>query len=364
VHQTPRSTIDDLSRSAAPSEISFFDTATLPTDAMRDAMRDARLGDDMIGADPTVNQLEAEVAALLGKQAALFVPSGTMGNLIPLLVLCRPGDEAIVESEAHVVYYEAGGIAALAGVIPRAVPGRAGVLQPSVVEEYLRSPDQHFPRTTIMLLENTHNRAGGTVTTPDEMAGLREVCDRHKLSLHVDGARLFNAATALKIPAKDLAEHADSVTVCLSKGLSAPAGSMLVGSAEYIAGARRARKLLGGSMRQAGVLAAAGLIAIHQQIQLLGDDHVRAAELAAELDCIDRIVVDNPSIRTNMVMMNIAATGFRANEFVARLAELGIIASPLPPWTVRFVTHRHIGSKEIRRLTAAVSQIGSIEAAH
>jgi threonine aldolase len=342
---------------AATSEISFYDTATLPTEAMRDAMRDARLGDDMYGADPTVNELEAEVARLLGKEAAVLVPSGTMANLIALMVLCRPGDEAVVEAEAHVAYYEAGGMAALAGVMPLAVGGDHGVLNAELVEPHLRKPNQHFPRTTLVVVENTHNRAGGTVTTPADMAGLRELCDRHRLALHVDGARLLNAATALGITASRLAEHADSVTVCLSKGLSAPAGSLLAGSGDYIARARRARKLLGGAMRQSGVLAAAGLVAIREQIPALAADHRRAAQLADELAVIDGICVDSPAIRTNMVMVDTSATGIPAEDVAARLADEGIRASSRPPWAIRFVTHRQIGDGEVRRLVGALRRL-------
>jgi threonine aldolase len=339
------------------SELSFYDTATVPTDAMRDAMRDARVGDDMYGADPTVNELEAEVAALLGKQAALLVPSGTMANLIALMVLTRPGDEVLVEEEAHVVYYEAGGMAAIANVMPRGVPGEHGVLRADLIEPYLRSPNQHYPRSSLVLVENTHNRAGGTVTTVEEMAGLRELCDRRGLALHVDGARLPNAAVALEVPLATLAEHADSVTICLSKGLSAPVGSVLAGGAEYIASARRARKLLGGAMRQVGVIAAAGLVAIRDQLPLLGEDHVAAARLAEVLSEIPGLAIDAPAIRTNMVMVDTSATGLPAGEIVQQLAVRGIKASGRPPWQIRFVTHRGIRAPEIERVAETLRSI-------
>ena len=341
------------------TELSFYDTATMPTEAMRDAMHDARVGDDMYGADPTVNELEAEVAALLGKEAALLVPSGTMANLIALMVLCRAGGEVIVEEEAHVVYYEAGGMAAIANVMPRAVPGEHGVLRADLVEPYLRGANQHYPRTSLVMVENTHNRAGGTVTTPSEMAGLRELCDRRGLSLHIDGARLPNAAVALGAPLATLAEHADSVTICLSKGLSAPVGSVLAGSGEYIAQARRARKLLGGAMRQAGVVAAAGLVAIREQLPLLGEDHRIAAQLAEALAGIEGIGVDALAIRTNMVMVDTMATGRSAGEVVKRLGERGIKASARPPWQIRFVTHRGIREPEVARLVESLRAIVS-----
>jgi threonine aldolase len=338
-------------------EISFYDTATLPTDAMREAMRTARVGDDMYGADPTVNELEAEVAALLGKEAALLVASGTMANLIALMVLCRPGDEAIVEQEAHIVYYEAGGMAAVANVMPRGVIGEQGVLRADLVEPYLRGTNQHYPRTSLLVVENTHNRAGGTVTTTGDMAGLRELCDRHDIAVHVDGARLPNAAVALGVSLAMLAEHAESVTICLSKGLSAPVGSVLAGSHDYIERARRARKLLGGAMRQAGVIAAAGLVAIREQLPLLADDHVAAAQLAEAIAAIDGIQVDSPRIRTNMVMVDTSRTGMSAGDIVRQLEADGIRASARPPWTIRFVTHREIREAEVQRLVEALRHI-------
>ena len=339
------------------TEISFYDTSTQPTDAMRDAMRDARVGDDMYGADPTVNELEGVVAELLGKQASVLVPSGTMANLIAMMVLCRPGDEVIVEEEAHAVYYEAGGMAAIANVMPRTVPGEHGILRADLIEPYLRGPNQHYPRTSLVMVENTHNRAGGTVTTVAEMEGLRELCDRRGLALHIDGARLPNAAVALGVPMAALAEHAESVTICLSKGLSAPVGSVLAGDAATIAQARRARKLLGGAMRQVGVVAAAGLVAVREQLPTLGRDHALAARLADALSQIEGIEVDQPALRTNMVLIDTSGTGAPASTIAARLAEEGIKASARPPWTVRFVTHREIGEAELDRLVGSLRRI-------
>jgi threonine aldolase len=340
-------------------EISFYDTATVPTESMRDAMRDARVGDDMYGADPTVNELEVEVAGLLGKEASVLVPSGTMANLIALMTLAGPGDEVIVEQEAHAVYYEAGGMAAVANVMPRCVPGDGGVLRADLIEPFLRGPNQHYPRTSLVMVENTHNRAGGTVTTEDDMAGLRELCDRRGLALHIDGARLPNAAIALGVPMEALARHADSVTICLSKGLSAPVGSVLAGDGPYIARARRARKLLGGAMRQAGVVAAAGLVAIREQLPTLAEDHDIAAELAASLAGIEGIEVEMPAIRTNMVMIDSSASGMAAGEIVGALSREGLKASARPPWKIRFVTHREIRGAEVERLVTALRRIVS-----
>jgi threonine aldolase len=338
-------------------DISFYDTSTLPTDSMLDAIRRAPLGDDMYGADPTVNELEATVAALLGKEASMLVPSGTMANLVALLTLCRPGDEVITEEESHIVYYEAGGMAAMAGVMPLLVRGEDGVMRAAGVEPHLRRPNQHYPHTALLCVENTHNRAGGTVTTPAVMAELRDLCDRHGLAIHIDGARLFNAAVALDVPPAALAEHADSVTVALSKGLSAPVGSVLAGSSENIAAARRARKLVGGAMRQAGVVAAAGIVALREQLPRLVDDHRRAAQLARDLAEIDGVRVHEPAIRTNMVLIDTEGIGKSADEATAELLARGIKASSRPPWTVRFVTHRLIGEDEASRLLAAMREI-------
>jgi threonine aldolase len=339
------------------TEISFYDTSTQPTDAMRDAMRDAHVGDDMYGADPTVNELEGVVAEVLGKQASVLVPSGTMANLIAMMVLCRAGDEVIVEEEAHAVYYEAGGMAAIANVMPRTVPGEHGILRSDLVEPYLRGPNQHYPRTSLVMVENTHNRAGGTVTTIAEMEGLRELCDRRGLALHIDGARLPNAAAALGVPMAALAAQAESVTIALSKGLSAPGGSVLAGDAAYIAQARRARKLLGGAMRQVGVIAAAGLVAIREQLPTLARDHGLAARLADLLAQIDGIQVDAPALRTNMVLIDTSGTGASASTIASRLAEDGIKASARPPWTIRFVTHRQVGDAEVDALLASLRRI-------
>jgi threonine aldolase len=263
--------------------ISFNDTSTLPTQDMLDAIARAPLGDDVFGLDPTVNELEAVAAGLMGKEAAVLMPSGTMANLAAVLSWTHPADEVVLEAEAHLLYYEAGGISAVAGCVPLGVPGDRGVLRAEEVERHLRHPDQHYPLTRLLCVENTHNRAGGTVTPVAVMKELRELCDAHQLALHVDGARIFNAAVALDIPAAELAADADSVFFALSKGLSAPVGAVLAGPAEFVGRARRARKMLGGGMRQAGIIAAAGLVALRTGIGRLRDDHEQARSLAAKL---------------------------------------------------------------------------------
>ena len=248
--------------------ISFYDTSTLPTQEMLDAIASAPLGDDVYGLDPTVNELEAVAAGLMGKEAAVLMPSGTMANLAAVLSWTRPSDEVVLEAEAHLLYYEAGGISGVAGCVPLGVPGDRGVLRAEDVERHLRRPDLHYPVTRLLCVENTHNRAGGTITPPAVMKELRELCDARQLALHVDGARIFNAAVALDIPAAELVADADSVFFALSKGLSAPVGAVLAGSAEFVGRARRARKMLGGGMRQAGIIAAAGLVALRTGIGL------------------------------------------------------------------------------------------------
>jgi threonine aldolase len=335
--------------------ISFYDTSTLPTQEMLDAIAAARLGDDVYGLDPTVNELEAVAAGLMGKEAAVLMPSGTMANLAAVLAWTRPGDEVVLEAEAHLVYYEAGGISAVAGCIPLGVPGDRGVLRAEEVERHLRRPDQHYPHTSLLSVENTHNRAGGTITPVAVMKELRELCDTHRLALHVDGARIFNAAVALDIPAADLVADADSVSFALSKGLSAPVGALLAGSADFIGRARRARKMLGGGMRQAGIIAAAGLVALRTGVARLREDHEQAHRLAAKLAGLPGLAVS--PVETNFVMIDTAGWGIGAAELVAQLKSRGIAASARPPSTVRFVTHRLVGDAEADLLVTALREI-------
>ena len=337
--------------------ISFYDTSTLPTEEMLEAMRRARLGDDVYHEDPTVNELEALSAEMLNKEAAIFMPSGTMSNLVAVMCHTQHGDEVVVEAEAHVMYYETGGIAAVAGVMPLAIQGERGVLRAKQIEPKLRKPNQHYPRTTLLCIENTHNRGGGTITNLQVMRELRELCDRWGLQLHVDGARIFNAAVALDVHVRDLAADADSIWFALSKGLSAPVGSVLLGNREFIEHARRQRKMLGGSMRQAGVLAAAGIVALQSGIDRLAEDHLHARQLAERLIEIPRLRVDLQAVETNMVMIDTQETGLRADQLVAALKTRGIRASSRPPYTVRFVTHRMIGEKEIAILVQALREI-------
>lgn len=335
----------------------FYDTSTEPTPAMIEAMAHARLGDDVYHSDPTVNELERLGASLLGHADAVYMPTGTMSNLSAVLAAAERGSEVIAEAGSHIVYYEAGGMAVVAGTMPRTIPTDDGVLTAERVAPYLRKPDQHYPPTSMVCVENTHNRAGGTVTDVATMAGLRALCDEHGLHLHVDGARIFNAAVALGVDAAQLTGPADSVSVCLSKGLSAPVGGLLAGSEEFVARARRARKLLGGSMRQAGVVAAAGIVALQTGIDRLADDHLRARQIAEGLQEVTGLAVLTPSPVTNFVLIDVAPSGRTAEDVVADLRGHGINASSRPPTTIRFVTHRQIGDDEVATLIKTLTEI-------
>jgi threonine aldolase len=336
--------------------VSFYDTATEPTEAMRDAMRAAEVGDDVYGRDPTVRALEQRGAELVGKERAVFMPSGTMANLAAIMAHTRRGEAVLLERESHVAGAEAGGVAIVAGCMPLEVPGRGGVLHPDDVEARLAPPDEHRPVPRLLCVENTHNRAGGTVTTPQAMRDLRRLCDRWDLRLHVDGARLCNAAVALDLPPAALAADADSVCVALSKGLGAPVGSLLAGTAEFVAAARRARKLLGGGMRQAGVLAAAALVALDGWEQRLAEDHRRAARLARRLAGVRGLVVDPDAVVTNIVMCELEPGLAPAAEIADWLLVRGVACSTTSERGLRFVVHGQIGDAEVERLGDALAE--------
>ncbi len=324
------------------------DTITLPTDEMREAMRSAEVGDDVYREDPTVLKLEALAAKKLGKEAALFVTSGTMGNLIATMTHTTPGDEVIVEENAHIYYYEVGGMARIAGAMPRLVRGRRiGIIIPDDIKKVLRPSNIHFPKTTLLTLENTHNRGGGIVIPNKLMKELYSFAKGKGLSVHLDGARIFNAAIAQGIPAKEIAQYADSVMFCLSKGLSAPVGSLLVGTADFIERARKNRKILGGGMRQAGVVASAGIIALEKMVDRLKEDHENAALLRDRISKIDGLYVDRDGIFTNIVMMEIKRADIDAQTIVDALKKENILALPTGKNTIRFVTNRHIKRDDI-----------------
>jgi threonine aldolase len=335
------------------------DTVTLPTPAMREAMARAEVGDDVYGEDPTINRLEELAAGRMGKQAAVFVPSGTMGNLSAVLAHCGRGDEAILGSKSHTFLYEAGGISALGGVHSRQVPNQPdGTLDLEDIEAAIRTEDVHFPVTRLICLENTHNRCGGVSLSVDYTRAAGELAHRRGLLLHLDGARIFNAAVSQGVEARELASPADSVTFCLSKGLSAPVGSVLCGSSEFIQRARRIRKQLGGGMRQAGVLAAAGIIALETMVDCLADDQRRARRLAQGLAAIPGIILDPGSPHTNMVFCALADTvPLNAAEAVASLARHGVKVGVVGGRRFRLVTHFGITDEAVDR---AVKAFGTV----
>lgn len=323
------------------------DTVTTPTEEMRQAMAEAPVGDDVYGEDPTVNRLEEVAAVLLGKEAGLFTASGTMSNLIAVLSQTRPGDEIIIGDESHIFWYEVGGAAALGGVVMRTVPNDdEGRMDLNDIERAIRSRDIHFPRTTLLCLENTHNRCGGTVLTPEYTTAAAGLAHDKGLRVHLDGARLFNAAVALNISPRELAGPADSVGICLSKGLSAPVGTVLCGNREFISRARKQRKMLGGGMRQAGIIAAAGLVALEKMVDRLAEDHRNAQRLAEGLRIIPGIVPAREKVPTNIVFFGLESPA-PGLEFGRRLTSRGVKIGHLGERMYRAVTHRLITEKDI-----------------
>lgn len=324
------------------------DTLTRPTAEMRRAMAEAEVGDDVFGEDPTVNRLEEMAAERAGKEAALFVASGTMANLVSVLTHCGRGDEIILGDQAHIFYYEQGGYAALGGVHSRPVPNQAdGTLDPDLIEASIRPDDVHFPRTRLIALENTHNRCGGFPLSVDYMKKVRRIADRNGLRIHVDGARIFNASVALGVEVGSLVSDADSVSFCLSKGLGAPVGSLVCGSKEFIKGARRVRKVVGGGMRQAGVLAAAGIVALTERVERLREDHENARFLAEGLSRVPGLLIDPALVRTNIVFFDIEREGLSAKDLAERLGRAGVLVLAAAPGRIRAVTNHHIAADDI-----------------
>jgi len=335
------------------------DTVTLPTGEMREAMYRAEVGDSMRGEDPTMNRLEALAAEKLGKEAAIFVSSGTMGNLVSIMAHTDYGDEIIFEADHHSYYYEVGGYASLRGLAPRIVRGDHGVMAVEDIEAAIRGTSPYFPTTRLLVVENTHNRGGGNAITPGEINSMTEVARKHGLSVHLDGARIFNASVALGVDVREIAKYADTVQFCLSKGLSAPIGSMVVGSKELIKRAAHFRKIVGGDLRQSGVLAAAGIVALEKMVDRLAEDHYHASLLAQGLKEIPRLSVDIPPNPTNMVFIETHELGMSGDQFVFRLKGLGILAVVYDSTRVRLVTHRHIDIEGVQRATEAIRKIVS-----
>ncbi len=331
------------------------DTATRPTAAMRAAMAEAVVGDDQNGEDPTVNELERRSADLLGKEAAVFMPSGIMGNLTSILAHCGRGDEIIVGDESHIIWYEAAGAASVGGVTPRTIPTNVdGTLPLERIEGIIRQPGPGYPATAAIAIENTHNRCGGTVLPIDYLVDLKKLATDHNLPVHMDGARIFNAAAHLGIPAAEIAAHADSIQFCFSKGLAAPVGSMVVGSADFVSKVRYQRKLLGGAMRQAGVLAAPALVSLDEMIGRLPEDHHRARVIAETLAEYPAYSINLDSVQSNLVIFK---TARNQAEVIAELKARGILASDMGSRGVRMVTHYEITDIHIEQTIAALKDI-------
>ncbi len=327
------------------------DTVTWPTPAMREAMASAAVGDDVYGEDPTVNYLEALAAEKTGHEAALLVASGTMGNLVGLLTHATRGEEFIVGRDSHVMLWETGSVAALGGVVPMTLPtDRIGMMALDEVESAIRSTDVHLPITRLIHVENSYGARQGYPIPADYFAAVRDIARRHGLNVHLDGARVFNAAVAQSIDVRQITRHVDSVTFCLSKGLCAPVGSMLCGSHDYIARARRIRKAVGGGMRQAGILAAAGVVALEQMIDRLSLDHLHALELAEGLGTIPGICLDRGMVKTNMVFFDVADdVPYDAAEIAGKMQqEANVWVGTMGPRSVRAVTHYWIGKSEVK----------------
>jgi len=335
------------------------DTVTQPTPAMREAMARAAVGDDVYGEDPTVNRLQEMAAELLGQEAGLFVPSGTMGNLAAVLAHCQRGDEVILGNLAHTFLYEAGGIAALGGVQPHPIPNQPdGTLALEDIQAAIRPDDAHHPITRLITIENTHNRCGGAALSVEYTQAVVELAHSHGLKVHLDGARIFNAAAALGVTARQLAAPVDSVTFCLSKGLCAPVGSVLCGSKEFIRRAHRVRKQLGGGMRQAGVLAAAGIVALEEILPRLGEDHRRAAALASGLAQIPGLLVESETPPSNMVYLSLEeGIPLNAQQVVEKLTERGVRVGAVGQRRFRLVTHYWIDDDAVQQAVGAFAEV-------
>lgn len=327
------------------------DTVTRPTPEMYEAIRATPLGDDVLGDDPTVIELERLAADRVGMESAMYVPSGSMGNQIALATHTRPGDAAIFEEEAHMLFYEGGAPGVIAQVVMRTVPSD-GVMDPLEVEKRVLARSLHTPGTVVLCVENTHNRKGGAVTPPSVMADYRRIADRHAMRVHLDGARVFNAAVALGVDVREITQHVDSVSFCLSKGLGSPVGSVLCGNTEFIQAARFWRKRLGGGMRQAGILAACGIVSLQKMVDRLAEDHRRAQELASRLRSIPGLKVPNV-VETNILMVDTVAP---ATEWVAAIRERNVWGMAFSPTRIRLVFHYDVDDAGVDSAASAFAE--------
>ena len=335
------------------------DTLTLPTPEMREAMARADVGDDVWGEDPTIQRLEGMAAERLGKEAGLFVTSGTQGNLVCVVAHTRSGQEVVLDLDSHIYNYEVAGAATVGHVQMRPAGTERGFLTPEQVREAIRPANIHLPQTGLVCVENTHNRHGGTCCTPEQIAAVAAAAHEAGVPVHLDGARLFNAAVALGRPAADFARPVDSVTFCLSKGLGAPVGSVICGSTEFIARARRVRKMLGGGMRQAGIIAAAGIVALERMVERLAEDHANARRLAEGLAKLPGLAVDLSSVQTNIVILRVARGPTATDDLVRGCAARKVKVHAMGPAAIRCVTHKDVDGDDIARALEAFRELTS-----
>jgi threonine aldolase len=332
------------------------DTVTKPSAEMRRVMADAEVGDDVFGDDPTVNKLQEKVADMLGKEAALFVPSGTMANTIAILAHTQSGDEVIVERESHTFNYEVAGAAVMGGVQLNTIMGNRGILEPDQVAKEIREPNVHIPQTKLICLENTHNRGGGTIYPLEKIQAIRQLTQKHSLKMHLDGARLFNACVATGISPKQYAQNFDSLMFCFSKGLGAPVGSILAGSRAFIQRAHRNRKMLGGGMRQVGILAAAALHALKNNVERLAKDHEYAKMLANGLAKIKGFQINPEHVETNILVFDVSESGFSVAEVLDKLKSKGILMVSFGHTLARAVTHLDVSREDIETTIRVVRE--------
>lgn len=323
------------------------DTVTQPTAEMRQAMMEAQVGDDVFGEDPTVNQLQAMIADLTGKEEALFVASGTMGNQVCINAHTRPGEEIIAERNSHIFNYECGSPALLSGVQVMPICGTQGSFTLEQVKEVIRPPNIHHPQTRLICMENTHNRAGGTIFPIDEIKKISAYARENGLRLHLDGARLWNASLATQIPIREYCRYFDSITMCFSKGLGAPVGSVIAGSADFVETCRYYRKAYGGGMRQAGILAAAAIFAVEHSFLRLAEDHRRARQLAEFMAGLPKIEIDLETVQSNITIFDVVNTGYTGHQIIEKLAEKRVRMTTFARTKIRAVTHLHISDRDI-----------------
>jgi threonine aldolase len=332
------------------------DTVTKPTQEMREAMYRAEVGDDVYGDDPTVNRLEETAALKVGKEAAVYVPTGTMGNQTALMAWTSRGDEIILEEQAHIYMYEVGGPAVLSGVQVRTIRGRLGAMDPAEVRAAIRAKNIHFPRTSLVCIENTHNRSGGCILPLDNMKAIYEVAHEGGANVHLDGARVFNAAVGLGVDVKEIARYADSVQFCLSKGLCSPIGSIVAGPKDFVERVRKYRKLLGGGMRQVGIVAAAGIVSLTKMVDRLHEDHANAKRLAKGLNEIPGLRVEMETVQTNMVAVHTRGLGMDGPDFQKLMKTNGVWFNADLPYRVRMVTHNDVTAADVDEALTRIAE--------